>query len=49
MFYNTLNETDITDEEYQTAQGAWTAFDSKTLRIFHDAYLMTDVLLLGTL
>jgi len=47
MFYNTLNETDITDEEYQRAQDAWTAFDCKTLQNFHHAYLMTDVLLLG--
>jgi len=47
MFYNTLNETHVTDEEYQRAQDAWAAFNCKTLQNFHDAYLMTDVLLLG--
>jgi len=31
MFYNTLNEGDITHKEYQTAQHTWTAFDCKTL------------------
>jgi len=47
MFYSMLNETDITDEEYQRVQDAWMAFDCETLQNFHDAYLMTDVLLLG--
>jgi len=47
MFYNALNESEITDEEYQRAQDAWTAFDCKTLQNFHDTYLMTDALLLG--
>jgi len=47
MFYNTLNETHITDEEYQRAQDAWAAFNCKTLQNCHDTYLMTGVLLLG--
>jgi len=47
MFYIALNESEITDEEYQRAQDAWTAFDCKALQNFYDAYLMTDVLLFG--
>jgi len=47
MFYNTLTETDITDDDYDRARDAWTAFGCKTMRDYHDAYLKTDVLLLA--
>jgi len=46
-FYSTLNETEITDQEYQRAQEAWNTFKCKTLKDYHDAYLKTDVLLLA--
>ena len=46
-FYNALQERDITDEDYDRARDVWTAYKCKTMKDFHDAYLMTDVLLLA--
>ena len=39
--------TGITDDDYDRTRDAWTAFDCKTMRDYHDAYLKTDVLLLA--
>ena len=47
MFYSALNEIHITDDEYKMAQDAWTAFRCTTMRDYHDAYLLTDTLLLA--
>jgi len=47
LFYSALTETGITDDEYERAQTAWTAFGCKNLRDYHDAYLLTDTLLLA--
>lgn len=43
-FYSKLNETDITDEEYEYAQNVWKAFNMKTFRDYHNLYNMADVI-----
>ena len=42
-FYSALNETEITDDDYNRAQEGWNVFNCTTLRDYHDAYLKTDV------
>jgi len=46
-FYSALNESEITDDDYDRACYAWTTFGCKTMKDYHDAYLKTDVLLLA--
>ena len=46
-FYSTLNESGISDKDYERAQRVWNHFNMKTLRDYHDLYLETDVLLLA--
>ena len=46
-FYNKLNQSDITDEDYAHAQNVWDTFKCKTLGDYSDIYLKTDVLLLA--
>lgn len=46
-FYNLLNETGITQEEYDFAQTVWDAFKVRTLEEYTEIYLKTDVLLLA--
>lgn len=45
--YSNLNESDITDSEYQHAQNVWLKFDKKSIGEYSDLYLKTDVLLLA--
>ena len=46
-FYSTLNESGISDKDYERAQRVWNHFNMKTLRDYHDLYLETDALLLA--
>ena len=46
-FYSRLNDSNITDEEYEHAQNVWKEFNCRTMRDYHDLYLKTDVLLLA--
>ena len=46
-FHSRLNDSNITDEEYEHAKNVWGEFNCKTMRNYHDLYLKTDVLLLA--
>lgn len=46
-FYNILNDTHISMEEYQFAQTVWSAFNVVNIQQYTNIYLKTDVLLLA--
>jgi len=46
-FYSKLNNTEISDEDYEHAQTVWKEFGCKTIRDYHDLYNVSDVLLLA--
>ncbi|GET60429.1 uncharacterized protein LOC110250844 [Rhizophagus irregularis DAOM 181602=DAOM 197198] len=46
-FYSKLNETHISDKEYEYAQYVWEKAGCKTMQDYHNIYLKTDVLLLA--
>ena len=47
LFYNKLNDTHISDDDYKHAQNIWNQFNMKTMKEYHDLYLKLDVLLLA--
>jgi hypothetical protein len=46
-FYSRLNDSGITDEDYEHAQTVWKEFGCKTFRDYHDLYNESDVLILA--
>lgn len=47
QFYDSLNDHNVTNEEYAFAQKIWKTFNLKTMREYTNLYLKTDVLLLA--
>ncbi|KAK3745935.1 hypothetical protein QZH41_003071 [Actinostola sp. cb2023] len=45
-FFSRLNDSDISEDDYKHAQKVWQVFKMKTMRDYHDLYLLSDVLLL---
>lgn len=46
-FYSSLTDDGIEDREYAHAHNVWNTFQMKTMRDYHDLYLITDTLLLA--
>ena len=46
-FHSQLNDSNISDKDYDHAQNVWKTLDCKTMKNYHDLYLKTDVLLLA--
>ncbi|KAK3723060.1 hypothetical protein QZH41_008526 [Actinostola sp. cb2023] len=45
-FFSKLNDIDISEADYKHAQKVWSVFKMKTMRDYHNLYLLSDVLLL---
>ena len=47
FFYSKLKDEHISDKDYQNAIKVWDSFNCKTLKVYHDLYLKSDILLLA--
>ena len=47
LFYSTLRNSNVTDQDYEHAINVWNKFNMKTFGDYHDIYLKSDVLLLA--
>ncbi len=45
-FFNSLNNKHISDKQYQHANNVWSKLGCKTMKDYHNHYLLSDVLLL---
>ena len=45
-FYSKLNNSNITDDDFEHALKVWDKFEIKTFREYHDLFMKLDVLLL---
>ena len=45
-FYSLLNDEHISDKQYEHAKDVWETFELKTMDVYHDLYLKSDILLL---
>ena len=46
-FYNRLSESGVSDQEYEHAETVWNVFNCKTMRHYHDLYLLSDTMMLA--
>ena len=46
-FFSTLNQSDISDEDYAHAKNIWETFNMKDFGEYHDLYLILDTVLLA--
>ena len=46
-FYSILNDSNISDKDYEHAQKVWKTFNMKNMGEYHDTCLISDVLLLS--
>ena len=46
-WYDTLSESDVSDETFEKAQKVWNLLNMKTFKEYHDLYLFGDVMSLA--
>lgn len=46
-FYSRLNDSELSDADYERAQKIWKTFNCRTIHDYHDHYLKSDTLLLA--